>query len=194
MIVLALDPGKQNYGFGIIEKQNRDTRGKNLLCGRLGATITRFDEQLEALAENYAKRIEDKIETYHPDVIVIERYMTRQSANLNNEIVNVAIGMVVEIARRYNTKLVLVGSATWKNYMQRVYNNNDMREVFDKAFSDHASDALGMGIWYLDTVFETQCLKDFADSWVQKSCSNCKIVATCARRIKADYCARWRSA
>jgi Holliday junction resolvasome RuvABC endonuclease subunit len=143
MIILSLDPGKINFGFAVIQY---DTSTELLLAGRFGSSIEDLTTNVECQVSSLARRIEDKIERFKPDKITCERYMTRLRADLNNEVVNIAIGVVLAIGRAHKIPVELVGAGTWKNYMQRTYGNNDMCDIFAHAYSDHASDAVGIAM------------------------------------------------
>ena len=187
MIILALDPGKVNFGFAVIRKK-ASKKATNLVCGRLGSSIDSVTCQLEDQVAALTRRIEEKISRFKPDKIICERYMTRRRSGMNNELVNLAIGVVLEVARRNSVSIDLVGAATWKNYMQHTYQNNYMGEVFGHTFSDHASDALGMGIWYLDKQTKMQTLPHFVKSWKRRTCKTC---LGCAKPTKSNFCAKW---
>jgi Holliday junction resolvasome RuvABC endonuclease subunit len=188
MIVLALDPGKVNFGFAVVRKKP-SKKATNLVCGRLGSSIDDIVCKLEDQVAALVRRIEEKIDRFKPDIIICERYMTRRVSGMNNELVNLAIGIVLGVAHQRKISIHLVCAATWKNYMQRAYQNNYMGEVLAHSYSDHASDAIGMSVWYLDKITKSRTLPHFVDTWKKRTCATC---LGCAKPKKTDSCAKWR--
>jgi Holliday junction resolvasome RuvABC endonuclease subunit len=186
MIVLALDPGKINFGFAVLD--NRDGIDL-LLCGRLGSSITDVAKDVMTEAKILERRIQDKIDRFSPDTIICERYMSRGKNSFNNEVVNIAIGVILSIALKNDIPIQLIGSMTWKNHMQHHYGNNEMGSMFAKAYSDHASDAIGMGVWYFDKT-KPNTLKQLIDTWPLRTCDTCCRLE-CKKKKVGKYCRKW---
>lgn len=149
MKICAFDPGVCNHAYSVISLKSLDI----LSIGHLDNPISSLKEKdLENNVKLYLWEIENllnKIE-YEPlcDKLVIERYQSRGNYRNNQiELVNVMIGVLVG----HYPNAFLVMPATWKTFIKRHYQTNNMLELLEASqLSPHIADATGMAAYYAE--------------------------------------------
>lgn len=149
MIVLGIDPGISNTGYGVVER-----RGGTLLALDGGVIVTHKDTPLEQRLVAIADRIAALIDQHKPDAMAIESIYFGKNAE-TAFLVGQARGAVVCEAGRRNVavssytpqqiKLAVCGSgAANKDQVQRMV--TALLDLVGPIPPDHATDALAAGI------------------------------------------------
>lgn len=149
MIVLGIDPGISNTGYGVVER-----RGGDLLALDGGVCITTPATALEQRLATIASRIEDLIDEHAPQAMAIESIYFGKNAE-TAFLVGQARGAVVAAAGRrgipvssytpQQIKLAVCGSGgAGKDQVQRMV--AALLGLEGPLPPDHAADALAVGI------------------------------------------------
>jgi crossover junction endodeoxyribonuclease RuvC len=149
VIVLGIDPGISNTGYGVVER-----RGANLLALDGGVIVTHKDTALEQRLVAIADAIAALIDRHSPDAMAIESIYFGKNAE-TAFLVGQARGAVVCEAGRRNVavssytpqqiKLAVCGSgAADKGQVQRMV--TALLDLAGPIPPDHATDALAAGI------------------------------------------------
>lgn len=149
MIVLGIDPGISNTGYGVVER-----RGSELLALDGGVVVTHKDTPLEQRLVAIAVRIAALIDRHRPDAMAIESIYFGKNAE-TAFLVGQARGVVIcEAGRRgipvtsytpQQIKLAVCGSgAAEKDQVQRMV--SALLDLAGPVPPDHATDALATGI------------------------------------------------
>lgn len=149
MIVLGIDPGISNTGFGVVER-----RGGTLLALDGGVIVTHKDTPLEQRLVAIADRIAALIEQHKPDAMAIESIYFGKNAETAFLVGQARGAVVCEAGRRDVTvssytpqqiKLAVCGSgAADKDQVQRMV--TALLDLAGPIPPDHATDALAAGI------------------------------------------------
>lgn len=154
MVVIGIDPGVANTGFGIVEQ-----RGSALLALDGGVIDTPASQPLERRLASIADRVSELIERYSPAAMAIESiYFGRNAASAFS--VGQARGAVIcEAGRRdldvasytpQQIKLSVCGSGgADKLQVQRMV--CALLDLPGELPPDHAADALAVGICHINS-------------------------------------------
>jgi crossover junction endodeoxyribonuclease RuvC len=153
MIVIGIDPGISNTGFGIVERQ-----GSRLLALDGGVIKTHKDTPVELRLAEIAQRVAELIEQYEPAAMAIESIYFGKNAE-SAFLVGQARGAVIcESGRReipvtswtpQQIKLAVCGSGgAGKDQVQRMV--SALLDIPGELPPDHAADALAVGVCHLN--------------------------------------------
>lgn len=153
MIVLGIDPGISNTGFGVVARH-----GSQLLALDGGVIETHKSDPLEKRLASIADRIEGLINEHQPDAMAIESIYFGKNVE-TALLVGQARGAVVCAAGRADLevtsytpqqiKLAVCGSGgADKDQIQRMV--CALLDLPGELPSDHAADALGVGICHIN--------------------------------------------
>ncbi len=153
MVVLGIDPGISNTGFGVVTRH-----GSQLLALDGGVIETNNSDPLETRLASIAARIERLIDEHEPDAMAIESIYFGKNVE-TAFLVGQARGAVVCAAGRADLtvssytpqqiKLAVCGSGgADKDQVQRMV--AALLDLPGALPSDHAADALGVGICHIN--------------------------------------------
>ena len=182
MRVLTFDPGTRNFAWCVFD-------GLTFQTGVLSLVKGPPEEVAAALRE----QILDLVIEHNPDLIAIERYMTRQFGNVQNEIINVAIGVTLTIGLSFSIPVRTITAASWKTSFRRKYGvSSDLVSI--EGLAEHECDALGIAAYVTGDVALSVYLGVVAAvSFLEKITSTCagsltkkrqKEIASLERRVK----------
>lgn len=157
MIILGVDPGLANTGWGLIEK--KASKNKVLAYGQINTSSK--DSIQERLIKIYHK-YNGLLDEYHPDVVAMEQLFISTGDRSAMSVLGVgqAVGVVnlasalrdIPVqsfdARRIKEALVGYGAATKEQVQYMVQRLLLLKE---KPKPDHAADALAVAICYSHT-------------------------------------------
>jgi crossover junction endodeoxyribonuclease RuvC len=149
VIVLGIDPGISNTGYGVVER-----RGSNLLALDGGVIVTHKDTPLERRLATIADRIGALIDKHRPDAMAVESIYFGKNVETAFLVGQARGAVVCEAGRRelpvssytpQQIKLAVCGSGgADKQQVQRMV--GALLDLTGPAPPDHATDALAAGI------------------------------------------------
>lgn len=145
MRILAMDSGKHNFAFAVLDES------PHLIgTGHIKFTITSLEQKLmQEQLTKFRRSIVKLVTKSRADEIYIERYLARFKG-LNNEVINLSIGTILGLT---DTTTCLVTPASWKNYIKRTYGTNDMFHLLrgkSNGWTIHQCDAIGIGLYIVE--------------------------------------------
>lgn len=153
MVVLGIDPGISNTGFGVVTRH-----GSQLLALDGGVIETTADQPLESRLARIADRIDELIAEHKPDAMAIESIYFGKNVETaflvgqaRGAIVCAAgqAGVEVESYTPQQIKLAVCGSGgAAKDQVQRMV--AAMLDLPGELPSDHAADALAVGVCHIN--------------------------------------------
>jgi crossover junction endodeoxyribonuclease RuvC len=154
MVVLGIDPGVANTGFGIVE-----SRGSALLALDGGVIETEPARPLELRLALIADRIEDLIEEYSPQAMAIESIYFGKNVESAFSVGQARGAVICEAGKKgvavnsytpQQIKLAVCGSgAADKRQVQTMV--TALLDLTGPVPPDHAADALAVGICHLNS-------------------------------------------
>lgn len=138
--ILGMDPGTQNFGIfgGIFSGKKQLETVEYVLSKNLKNPIRNLTDNLVDTVQLFRQEIKGILETFQPDVIVIERFQVRSVlSGTSAETVSFMIGIVQELALQQNSKIEfkLIIASNWKNAVNRLY--DDYLALFPSLESTH---------------------------------------------------------
>lgn len=154
MVVIGIDPGVANTGFGIVE-----SRGSALLALDGGVITTAAGEPLELRLAQIAARIESLIDEHNPEVMAIESIYFGKNVESAFSVGQARGAVICEAGKRsipvnsytpQQIKLAVCGSGSAeKAQVQTMV--TALLDLAGPVPPDHAADALAVGICHLNT-------------------------------------------
>ncbi|MBI2692048.1 MAG: crossover junction endodeoxyribonuclease RuvC [Solirubrobacterales bacterium] len=154
MVVIGIDPGVANTGFGIVE-----SRGSALLALDGGVIRTESAQPLELRLALIADQIEDLLVKYSPDAMAIESIYFGKNVESAFSVGQARGAVVCEAGRRgvrvdsytpQQIKLAVCGSGgAGKEQVQTMV--TALLDLAGPVPPDHAADALAVGICHLNS-------------------------------------------
>lgn len=153
MVVIGIDPGISNTGFGIVERS-----GSRLLALDGGVIKTHKDTPIELRLAEIAQRVSELVEQHKPQAMAIESIYFGRNAE-SAFLVGQARGAVIcEAGRRdipvtswtpQQIKLAVCGhGGAGKEQVQRMV--SALLDLQGDLPSDHAADALAVGVCHVN--------------------------------------------
>ena len=149
MVVIGIDPGISNTGFGVVE-----LRGGALLALDGGVIVTHTDTPLERRLATIADRVGALIDEHRPDAMAVESIYFGKNAETAFLVGQARGALVCEAGRRQlpvasytpqQIKLAVCGSGgAGKEQVQRMV--TALLDLAGPVPPDHATDALAAGI------------------------------------------------
>lgn len=125
--ILSLDPAPTNFGYAVIEIHRSRHRWRLLDVRMLQNPINEIGYELNSHLTPYATEISLLIDTFKPDVLVIERFMMRHQLGASMlEKVNIMIGIAALIGRDNGCTVYTKTAAGWKNVVQKTLALNSL--------------------------------------------------------------------
>ncbi len=146
MRIIALDPGKKNFAFAVMENR------KVLECGYLPPLKSLKWDDFEKESAGFRDRWFKLLEKYDPDCVLAERFMARPGGNGGavGEYINIMLGILSTVNSSKGVPTHLLTSAQWKNYLNGRYGRvESMKEHFPH-LSVHEADALGIAVYAME--------------------------------------------
>jgi len=152
MIVMGVDPGIANVGFGIIERHST----YRVIAS--GCLITSPRASQYRRIYSIARRIKYLIEATEPDVIIVEDFVTFGRRQAIGNICQ-AYGAIQYVCVDSGIKLVIVRPNNWMRGLLGLKQKDRMGKRMIQRFVDkqlrvrtrveHEAEALGMALYYL---------------------------------------------
>lgn len=158
--VLGFDPGTVNFGVAFSKVLGSDSI-EHIEVSELAMLENPMTEITYDMYEQYAAfsaEIRSYIDTYDPDVIVIERFASRGLKGKTIELVGFMIGGIIAIVESYRAKgkhIVIrpVMPASWKNQVNRVFDLDYLYKGFKtKKVVPHVVDAALMSLYAFPSI------------------------------------------
>ena len=144
--LLALDPGKVNFGYSVLDWKDDGTyRVRD--CGILKHTITELKRGLPKSTRKYGKEVSTLVNKYDIEVIIAERFVSRGLLGSLSEYVNIMLGITSVYAKK---DFLLIIPATWKNRFNKKYPLKNFYR--DSVNTKHSIDATLIGVYYINTL------------------------------------------
>lgn len=154
MVVIGIDPGVANTGFGIVE-----SRGSALLALDGGVIKTRSDQPLEVRLALIAEQIEELLEKYSPEAMAIESIYFGKNVESAFSVGQARGAVICEAGKRnipvnsytpQQIKLAVCGSGgAGKEQVQTMV--TALLDLAGPVPPDHAADALAVGVCHLNS-------------------------------------------
>jgi hypothetical protein len=146
MRILALDPGKINFAFAVMEDV------KVLEAGYIKCIKDLKRDAFEAESKGFRNRYFTLLAKYEPDVVVAERFMARPGSNggMVGEYINIMLGVISTVNSSLNIPTELVTSASWKNYLNSRYGRVETLKEHFPHLSVHEADSLGIAVYAME--------------------------------------------
>lgn len=173
MYLLAIDPGKVNFGFSVLE--HVDGRYRVCRAGMIVHTIKDLKtNSITSGIDAFRSEISTITSKYQINTVVAERFLSRGLLGSMSEYINIMLGVIGGMPEI--TTFTLVTPATWKNAAKRVFSIDD---VYKKCgVTHHHVDAALIGIYWIDTSLNKRV--PFSD-WTDSRCRRIvKQIATSA--------------
>lgn len=145
--ILAIDPGKVNMGYSIIQFDN----GKYRIVARGMVENTIQDlkgDNIKPVVKKFHSEIQKKINTYGISELTMERFVSRGLLGSLSEFICIMQGIL-----SINSKIKvfnLVTAATWKNAFNKHYELKAFYKLGKQyGILDHEVDAALIGLYYL---------------------------------------------
>jgi len=144
--ITAFDPGKSNFAYASVTAD-----AKIAESGIMNFPImTLKSKELKSHVKSFGNEIKTLLSRCNPNVIIIERYQSRHKG-LNNEIINIAIGILLQSACNRNCEVSLLTAAAWKNALKKEYGINTYEKIME-ALPKHIGDCVCMGAYYFEKI------------------------------------------
>jgi hypothetical protein len=146
MKILALDPGKINFAFAVMDDR------KVIEAGYIPCIKDLKRAAFEKESKGFRNRYFALLEKHKPDKVVAERFMARPGGNGGavGEYINIMLGILCTVNSSRGIPTELVTSASWKNYLNSRYGRvESMKEHFTH-LSVHEADALGIAVYTME--------------------------------------------
>lgn len=145
--ILAIDPGKVNMGYSII--QQKGSKYRILKRGMVKNTIRDLKPvNLKDTVSIFNNEIDDLIETFSVSEVSMERFVSRGLLGSLSEYICIMQG-IISIHPKIST-FNLITAATWKNSFNKRY---ALKEFYKQAkkikIQPHEIDALLIGLYFL---------------------------------------------
>jgi len=183
MKILALDPGKSNMAWAILED------GKPIDVGMINHVVdeltpNKFNGKHKKFRREIIKLL-DRLDK--DDVIIAERFQMRMfNSGTQVECVSMMLGIIAAHAKN---PFYLVIAGTWKNYMLKSYGENVMEIVFQDRWNEHECDAVGISLWYYETVITEKPNKWLSQFFpLPKNCSTCWYKTLGCKGVEKNIC------
>lgn len=154
MVVIGIDPGVANTGFGIVE-----SRGSALLALDGGVIKTESAQPLELRLALIAAQIEDLLEKYNPEAMAIESIYFGKNVESAFSVGQARGAVICEAGKRsipvnsytpQQIKLAVCGSGgAGKEQVQTMV--TALLDLEGPVPPDHAADALAVGVCHLNS-------------------------------------------
>jgi crossover junction endodeoxyribonuclease RuvC len=154
MIVIGIDPGVANTGFGIVE-----SRGSALLALDGGVIKTRSDQPLEVRLALIADQIQELLDKYSPEAMAIESIYFGKNVESAFSVGQARGAVICEAGKRaipvnsytpQQIKLAVCGSGgAGKEQVQTMV--TALLDLAGPVPPDHAADALAVGVCHLNS-------------------------------------------
>ena len=146
MRIIALDPGKKNFAFAVMED------GKVLECGYLVPVKSLKWDDFEKESARFRGRWFDLLTKYEPDCVLAERFMARPGGNGGavGEYINIMLGILSTVNSSKGVPTHLLTSAQWKNYLNGRYGRVETMKEHFPHLSVHEADALGIAVYAME--------------------------------------------
>jgi hypothetical protein len=150
MKILALDPGKVNFGYSILEANKRG-HFKVLKNGTLKDTIQDLKLNLYESVIMFENEVDTLIAEFNVTHIVGERFVSRGLLGSLSEYVNIMLGIC---AAKSSVNFMLIIPATWKNQLKKKL---DLELLYrELKVTKHEIDAVMIGVYYVDLMCNKQ--------------------------------------
>jgi len=119
-VVMGIDPGKGELNVAVLDFGPKGTRKRPVKATSRVQLPARevSDFESEETVKEIRAIARDLLDTFSPDVVVIERMMSRPGKAAPLEVINMALGLFIgELVER--CKVVLTTAAAWKNWLKR---------------------------------------------------------------------------
>ena len=171
MIVLGLDPGIANTGFGLIDSKGKEI--KLISCGCIKTSNTSTNQQR---LEEICSDINDIISTHKPELIAAEGIFSNHLYPRAGLSLGRVLGAINSMLSSRNISLIEITPTEIKKHVTGKGNSskNEVREcvsrflnlsVLKRAGSFHYSDALAVAI---TAFYKFKCMK-LTDDFISKS-------------------------
>ena len=146
MKILALDPGKVNFAFAVME----DT--KVLEAGYILCIKDLKRDAFEKESKGFRNRYFALLEKHKPDLVVAERFMARPGSNggVVGEYINIMLGILCTVNSSRGIPTELITSASWKNYLNSRYGRVETMKSHFNHLSVHEADALAIAVYTME--------------------------------------------
>jgi hypothetical protein len=146
MKILALDPGKINFAFAVMEDM------KVLEVGYIPCIKDLKRAAFEKESHGFRNRYFDLLEKHQPDMVVAERFMARPggTGGAVGEYINIMLGILCTVNSSRGITTELVTSASWKNYLNSRYGRVETMKEHFTHLSIHEADALGIAVYSME--------------------------------------------
>lgn len=166
-VCLALDPGKTNFGYSVLEYyiDGASIGSYRILeCGMVGNTITELKNGLFDSVRAYEREICRIVGDHGVTRIVAERFVSRGLLGSLSEYVNIMIGISSVFAEE-DFRIII--PATWKNKFNKIYKLDRYYEMWGVV--PHVLDATLIGIYYISITTNTDNYKKFTNASYRSS-------------------------
>ncbi len=137
--LLGLDPGTNNFGFGVIETNKSSF--EILDAGTLNNTIKDLTTCVHTQYELYIEEISDIIKNYDIDFAIGERYQNR---GFRRGSAGEGIGLMLGCVFPLVMNVTLITAAQWKNVINRKIPLEDLYKFSD---TNHELDAIMVALY-----------------------------------------------
>lgn len=154
MVVIGIDPGVANTGFGIVE-----SRGSALLALDGGVIKTASAQPLELRLAHIADQIQDLLDKYNPEAMAIESIYFGKNVESAFSVGQARGAVICEAGKRgipvnsytpQQIKLAVCGSGgAGKEQVQTMV--TALLDLAGPVPPDHAADALAVGVCHLNS-------------------------------------------
>lgn len=154
MVVIGIDPGVANTGFGIVE-----SRGSALLALDGGVIKTKSDKPLEVRLALIADQIQELLDRYSPEAMAIESIYFGKNVESAFSVGQARGAVICEAGKRaipvnsytpQQIKLAVCGSGgAGKDQVQTMV--TALLDLAGPLPPDHAADALAVGVCHLNS-------------------------------------------
>lgn len=148
-IILALDPGTNNYGYAVISAQP-NKRPRVMRSGRIHTTVRFLNRGLLQQTREHSGVLQDLMETYAVTHVIAERYMSRRMGGTTIEAVNLMIGVIAQLCVARGLHLICIPASQWKNEINRNtpgFLEEEYREGRAHRITAHTIDASMIGLY-----------------------------------------------
>ncbi|MCL5674227.1 MAG: crossover junction endodeoxyribonuclease RuvC [Candidatus Omnitrophica bacterium] len=151
MIILGIDPGLNHFGFGLIEWEKNKIipvkYGQQKISGKY-----KFEEKLAFIQKN----ISSILDTYNPDVVVVEKIYVAKNPQIALDI-GIVTGIVIGVSLSKDKKIFLLSPLEIKKEVTGIGQAGKQQVSFmiskilnlDKEPDEDASDALATAFCYI---------------------------------------------
>jgi len=158
--ILGLDPGKTNFGIGIVELPRGSNKPLVIANGILECPLDNIKDRFRDGVSQFLVEVEEWVNEYNPSAIIAERFQSRGLMGTTVEMVGIMLGALC--IHFIDMPMRVITAASWKVPLQKQTEKLD--GVYKRCMTTpHQIDAVFQGCYGLEKGLNTKIQYDIDD-------------------------------